>query len=378
MESNPRPTTRPEFVDQRWSFRCPTCGAFKIADLRVYSGGRVEHVRLVEKLHKPLGVEAFTYVNGKKMPLPRRYQVIEGTATTLFAEQRCPCGTRVEGEVVTGHFSRESICDDRCTSATGDDCDCQCGGANHGISWVGLGWRLVFRLDGSRVTKIRPESSVAATAETIAAAKLARKTARDAKDAEKRATEERTMRGIRETFAHDFPEIVAWLGEHRFDDTFLESVAGQLDRKGHLSPGQIRAVERSMDRDRARQAAAAALASVPPAPDGAATVVGEVVNVREKPGYMGQTKYRMTVKLDDGNRVSLNIPNELYRQIVRTSSRDELSDSHWTALLQGRRVRFTATFTRSDQVEGFRGTPDVHLSFGKLPRKAELLAVQTV
>jgi hypothetical protein len=29
-------------------------------------------------------------------------------------------------------------CDDRCTSAKGPNCDCQCGGANHGAGWLDI------------------------------------------------------------------------------------------------------------------------------------------------------------------------------------------------------------------------------------------------
>ena len=35
---------------------------------------------------------------------------------------------------ITGHFNAEVKCDGRCTSATGHNCECSCGGKNHGMS----------------------------------------------------------------------------------------------------------------------------------------------------------------------------------------------------------------------------------------------------
>jgi hypothetical protein len=33
---------------------------------------------------------------------------------------------------INGRFSEKRICNDRCTTATGFDCTCNCGGTNHG------------------------------------------------------------------------------------------------------------------------------------------------------------------------------------------------------------------------------------------------------
>lgn len=37
-----------------------------------------------------------------------------------------------DGGPVTGTYSPDRECDSRCTGARGPDCECQCGGANHG------------------------------------------------------------------------------------------------------------------------------------------------------------------------------------------------------------------------------------------------------
>jgi len=48
----------------------------------------------------------------------------------------CPnCHSRhVEGNVVKGTYSESYKCDARCMNAKGEDCQCQCAGANHGIN----------------------------------------------------------------------------------------------------------------------------------------------------------------------------------------------------------------------------------------------------
>ena len=39
---------------------------------------------------------------------------------------------RLVWQKVNGKFSRAHVCDVRCMTATGPDCECSCGGANHG------------------------------------------------------------------------------------------------------------------------------------------------------------------------------------------------------------------------------------------------------
>jgi hypothetical protein len=43
----------------------------------------------------------------------------------------CGCGLYVWRRV-SGRYSDARKCDARCTGATGPDCECQCGGHNHG------------------------------------------------------------------------------------------------------------------------------------------------------------------------------------------------------------------------------------------------------
>lgn len=48
-----------------------------------------------------------------------------------FPILRCRCGNEQYLDVVRG-FQSDHKCDARCTSATGKNCECSCGGANHG------------------------------------------------------------------------------------------------------------------------------------------------------------------------------------------------------------------------------------------------------
>ena len=44
----------------------------------------------------------------------------------------CACGQYMQGREVRGRYSESRKCDVRCTGAKGHDCECQCGGVNHG------------------------------------------------------------------------------------------------------------------------------------------------------------------------------------------------------------------------------------------------------
>lgn len=47
---------------------------------------------------------------------------------------RCPsCKLPTTGRPIRGHYNAARRCDARCMYAKGPDCECSCGGANHGI-----------------------------------------------------------------------------------------------------------------------------------------------------------------------------------------------------------------------------------------------------
>lgn len=51
-----------------------------------------------------------------------------------FPMQDCPsCAGPLAGKAINGVFKADHPCDARCTGATGHNCECSCGGANHGM-----------------------------------------------------------------------------------------------------------------------------------------------------------------------------------------------------------------------------------------------------
>lgn len=50
-------------------------------------------------------------------------------------ESLCSCGRHATGVRVKG-FVTEHVCDARCTSAKGPNCECSCGGKNHGQAYA--------------------------------------------------------------------------------------------------------------------------------------------------------------------------------------------------------------------------------------------------
>jgi hypothetical protein len=57
----------------------------------------------------------------------------------------------VRGRTIKGILRPESPCDDRCTYAKGNLCECSCGGKNHGINYHGGGVRLLAPAAESQV-----------------------------------------------------------------------------------------------------------------------------------------------------------------------------------------------------------------------------------
>lgn len=44
-------------------------------------------------------------------------------------------GTWVAATAIDGKFKADVPCDSRCTNAKGNNCECSCGGVNHGSAW---------------------------------------------------------------------------------------------------------------------------------------------------------------------------------------------------------------------------------------------------
>lgn len=57
---------------------------------------------------------------------------LSGDATLV----ECPgCGKGVRVARMKGVYNPDHLCDARCTNAKGSNCECSCGGANHGAAW---------------------------------------------------------------------------------------------------------------------------------------------------------------------------------------------------------------------------------------------------
>lgn len=64
------------------------------------------------------------------------YRYVEGSLRCWDEDRTCPkCGLGFgNANIVVGVLNPEHKCDARCMSAKGGDCECGCGGRNHGIA----------------------------------------------------------------------------------------------------------------------------------------------------------------------------------------------------------------------------------------------------
>ena len=63
-------------------------------------------------------------------------RVVDGAARSLSADAWCDaCRGYRKAATVVGRVSAHK-CGARCTHAKGGDCECECGGANHGRGWM--------------------------------------------------------------------------------------------------------------------------------------------------------------------------------------------------------------------------------------------------
>lgn len=67
-----------------------------------------------------------------------RIVACEGTVMNIANEERCPNHPRnlMRVRIVQGTLNPDHVCDSRCTGAVGHNCECSCGGANHGANWL--------------------------------------------------------------------------------------------------------------------------------------------------------------------------------------------------------------------------------------------------
>lgn len=84
----------------------------------------------------PFGAQFWAYDQRQAFERSRNYTVRTPEKARL-PEIKCPShGLHVTWTQIEGRVSEVHKCDPRCTGARGVNCECQCGGANHGADWL--------------------------------------------------------------------------------------------------------------------------------------------------------------------------------------------------------------------------------------------------
>ncbi|MEO8973624.1 MAG: hypothetical protein ABI406_18700 [Ktedonobacteraceae bacterium] len=83
--------------------------------------------------------KVFSYMGGNSY-YPERaeydmYQVSNGEQKSCI-NTLCPCCKHIGIEKIVKGKQSEHVCDARCTGAKGADCECSCGGENHGKDYI--------------------------------------------------------------------------------------------------------------------------------------------------------------------------------------------------------------------------------------------------
>jgi hypothetical protein len=128
----------------------------------------------------------------------------------------------------------------------------RCGGQGGRAEWMHTGYTC-FECGGSGrgPTKSEPLYTAEQLAKLVAA-----QAKRDAKKAEKRnaelAEQAAKVDRLLQIFFTQCPDVTRWLAENEATSEFAASLRAQLLSKGDLSPAQIEAVRRSIERDAAK------------------------------------------------------------------------------------------------------------------------------
>ncbi len=227
----------------------------------------------------------------------RPWRRVEDKRRGNYINGRCPdCLTEIKLERVFGTVSRMA-CDFRCMGAYGPNCECACGGWNHGGVWMETGEALA-----SAIEKYQAEV-----------------TKREAKREAERQAKAKAARQEREDYHDDHATILDWLTAtdwYSLDrpDGFLGSLREQYESGKQLSPRQLECLEQSKERhERWAAERAEREANATEVPEGRQHISGVVINVYEKDNpfsYNAPTTTCITV--DCGTyRVSGTCPRSL-------------------------------------------------------------------
>lgn len=185
-----------------------------------------------------------------------------------------------------------------------------------------------------------------------------------------REEEERAVMNL-ESFQKENPTV--WEHLQTFiDNDFGQSLLRQIQKKGELSEKQISAVHKVYDR---KVQDAEDRANAEDVPEGRGVVEGVILSAKIHEGVYGDD-YKMVLQDDRGFRVYGTTPSDLVDYFYWTW-RNEYEEEHgehtaigvgsivWLDSFKGKKVRLTATLTRSDD--------DPKFGFYKRPAKAEVL-----
>lgn len=164
----------------------------------------------------------------------------------------CPhCSAVVELRWVAGYLNGNVPCDARCMGAVGPNCDCSCGGENHGTSFLPADVIATWAPVKQRAAAAGRKHRADAVARTVT------------KRAEKAAAAAAALATERDAFITENPALAALLGDDyapggRYgSDDFVMSLRGRLQAGGYFSERMIaagtRMIERNAQRDRDAQ-----------------------------------------------------------------------------------------------------------------------------
>ena len=107
----------------------------------IYNCKRCKTARRVEYMEGKPGYLYRVSSNGRQVPAGVWIKACGGGKPTVYGGDTevglcVTCGRAMEYGEVAGRFNPEHKCDARCTSARGHNCECQCGGENHGAAWA--------------------------------------------------------------------------------------------------------------------------------------------------------------------------------------------------------------------------------------------------
>jgi hypothetical protein len=265
------------------------------------------------------------------------------------------CKADVKLSFVQGRHSDRHPCDPACQYAVGSYCVCACGGANHRAGYIDGGMVPVWVRDRD-------------------AKRHAERAARAASKAD--ATRKRHAEQMAALLA-EHPELEG-LFDPRYDgaDGFPADMRAACET-GEMSPRQVDAAIRMIERDAARDkaqaereaATAALIAAGVEVAEGKREIVGEIVRISSKEshfGYQSKTVWQITVKTDDGCKIMGTIPGTLCPTDYNGGTADDEGSWQWHLnQLIGKRVKLTGTVKRSDRDQTF--------GFYSRPGKASLI-----